>query len=128
VRFATKIEVAKCRLERAFAADVPARWVVGGSFYGRSPAVRRWLETRHRPSALMVPATTTVRYEGRRWHVRTLATVLPATAWHRSAAPGAAADDAQPDWACLPRAGPAPAERRHWLLMRRRLEDPSDQT
>jgi len=128
VGFATKIELAKRMLERAFAADVPARWVVGDSFYGRSHAFRRWLETRHRNYALMVPATNAVSYEGRRWPVKTLATALPDTAWHRSAAPGAAADDAQHDWAGLPLAAPAPAERHHWLLVRRRLEGPSYQT
>jgi SRSO17 transposase len=36
VAFANKIELAKRMLERAFEADVPARWVAADSFYGRS--------------------------------------------------------------------------------------------
>jgi SRSO17 transposase len=36
-RFENKIEIAKAMLERAFEADVPARWVEADSFYGRGP-------------------------------------------------------------------------------------------
>jgi SRSO17 transposase len=36
VSFANKVELAKRMLERAFAAEVPARWVVADSFYGPS--------------------------------------------------------------------------------------------
>ena len=46
VRFATKITLAQRMLEQAFAAAVPARWVVADSFFGRSHAFRRWLEER----------------------------------------------------------------------------------
>jgi SRSO17 transposase len=42
-------------LERAFAAAVPARWVVADSFYRRSHAFRVWLEERSHPYAVMVP-------------------------------------------------------------------------
>ncbi len=48
-RFATTITLAKRLRARAFAAAVPARWVVADSFYGRSHALRRWLEQRGRP-------------------------------------------------------------------------------
>lgn len=51
-------------LERAFEADVPARWVVADSFYGRSHAFRRWLEQRGRPYAVMVPKTNAVPLGG----------------------------------------------------------------
>lgn len=38
VVFQSKIELAKKMLDRAFEAQVPARWVVEDSFYGRSGA------------------------------------------------------------------------------------------
>src|SRR3712207_5298087 len=41
VAFANKVELAKGMLERAFAAEVPARWVVADSFYGRRSEERR---------------------------------------------------------------------------------------
>src|SRR5919206_4705117 len=55
VRFATKLSLAQRMLDRAFAAGVPAGWVVADSAYGRSHAFRRWLEEQGRASALMVP-------------------------------------------------------------------------
>src|SRR5919206_414601 len=44
----------------------PARWVVADAFYGRSHALRHWLEAGGRPYALMIPKTNTVQYRGRR--------------------------------------------------------------
>ena len=58
--FRNKVELAEGMLERAFEADVPARWVVADSFYGRSHAFRVWLEERGRPYAVMVPKTNAV--------------------------------------------------------------------
>src|SRR6185503_13325403 len=56
-RFATKIELAQRMLARAFDAEVPARWVVGDAFYGRSHELRQWLEEQGRAYALMIPKT-----------------------------------------------------------------------
>ena len=56
--FRNKIELAQEMLERAFKADVPTRWVLADSFYGRSHAFRVWLEERGKPYAVMVPKTT----------------------------------------------------------------------
>jgi SRSO17 transposase len=64
--FRNKIELAEEILQRAFAADVPARWVLADSFYGRSHAFRAWLEERGRPYAVMVPKTNAVPLGGRK--------------------------------------------------------------
>ena len=53
VRFATKIELAKGMLARAFDAAVPAGWVTGDAFSGRSHGLRRWLEEQGRAYVLM---------------------------------------------------------------------------
>ena len=55
VTFANKIELAKRMLQRAFAAGIPARWVVADSFYGRSHEFRKWLEERGCPRAGVPP-------------------------------------------------------------------------
>jgi SRSO17 transposase len=46
VTFATKGELARKMLERAFDASVPAAWVSGGETYGTDRRLRRWLEAR----------------------------------------------------------------------------------
>lgn len=60
ITFRNKIELAEVMLERAFGAEIPARWVVADSFYGRSHSFRKWLEERGRPYAVMVPKTSAV--------------------------------------------------------------------
>ena len=86
VRFASKITLAEQMLARAFAAAVPANWVVADSFYGRSGAFRRWLEERGRPYAVMIPRTNAVQYDGQRIRVEQLAerfTVPASSGWLR---------------------------------------------
>jgi hypothetical protein len=70
--FRNKIELAEEMLERVFEADVPARWVVADSFYGRSHAFRVWLEERGRPYAVMVPKTNAIPLGGRKKKIRAL--------------------------------------------------------
>jgi SRSO17 transposase len=112
VRFASKIILAERMLTRAFAADVPARWVVADSFYGRSGPFRRWLEEHDRPYAVMIPRTNAIDYRGRRIRVEQLADQLPET-------------DSSP-WLCLALSEECAAGRGRWLLIRRDADDPSD--
>jgi SRSO17 transposase len=114
-RFATKIELAQRMLARAFDANVPARWVIADAFYGRSHALRRWLEARERPYALMIPKTNAVQYQGRREQVEQLGERLcPAPALG--------------SWVCLELSGECVAGMRRWLLVRCDAEDPNDYT
>jgi SRSO17 transposase len=46
VTFATKGELARRMLERAFDASVPAAWVTAGETYGTDRRLRHWLEAR----------------------------------------------------------------------------------
>jgi SRSO17 transposase len=126
VRFATKTTLAKRMLARAFAAGVPARWVVGDSAYGRSHAFRRWLEERGRPYALMVPKTNAVQYEGRRQTADKLAAQLPETAWSSVSSGIGAQGERVHDWACLPLSERCRSGMRRWLLVRRSPDDQGD--
>ena len=112
VRFASKITLAQEMLARAFAADVPARWVVADSFYGRSHAFRRWLEGRGVGYATMIPKTHAVRYHGRRVRVEQLA--------ERLTVPESAS------WLCLALSEGCAAGMGRWLLIRRDKDDPSE--
>jgi SRSO17 transposase len=109
--FATKIELAQRMLERAFDAGVPARWVVGDAFSGRSHALRRWLEAQDRAYALMIPKTTAVGYRGRRERAEQLGERL-------------SRDSSLGPWACLELSEACAVGMRRWLLVRCDAEDP----
>jgi SRSO17 transposase len=112
-RFATKIELAKRMLGRAFDAGVPARWVVGDAFYGRSHGLRRWLEERGRAYALMIPKTNAVQYQGRRERAEQLGARLSVEA-------------PLDPWVCLELSEECAVGMRRWLLVRRDAEDPNE--
>jgi len=111
--FATKIALAQDLLARAFAAGVPARWVLGDAFYGRSHELRAWLEEQGRAYALMIPKTNAVEYQGRRARAEQLGARLPA-------------DRADGPWACLALSAPCAAGMARWLLVRRDAADPGE--
>jgi SRSO17 transposase len=126
VTFANKIELAKRMLQRAFAAGIPARWVVADSFYGRSREFRKWLEERGRPHAVMVPKTNAVRIGGRRKKIEQLAERLPEGAWSEVLPAGDTGNRRPWEWACLELSADPAKEMRRWLLLRRDSEDPDD--
>jgi SRSO17 transposase len=113
VRFATKIELAKGMLARAFDAAVPARWVTGDAVYGRSHGLRRWLEEQNRAYALMIPKTTAVEYQGQRERAEQVGARL------------SAATVGGP-WVCLELSDACAAGMRRWLLVRCDAEDPDE--
>jgi SRSO17 transposase len=125
-RFVTKVALARRLLTRAFAAGVPARWVVADSFYGRSHAFRRWLEQRGRAYVLMVPKTTAVEYQGRRERAEQLGTRLPAAAWCPLSGAVGAHEGASREWACLPLSRACAGGMRRWLLVRRSADEPGE--
>lgn len=112
VPFASKITLTEGMLARAFAAAVPARWVVADSFYGRSGAFRRWLEARDRAYAVMIPRTNAIEYQGRRIRVEQLAERF--------------VESESTAWLSLPLSEECAAGMEHWLLIRRDANDPSD--
>ena len=126
VGFATKIELAKRMLKRAFEADVPAQWVVADSFYGRSHGFRHWLEKQGRSYAVMVPKTNAVRYQGRRKKVVELIESLPEEAWTPVATEAASNGKRPQQWVCLMLSQDAQKGMRRWLLGRRSRHDPDE--
>lgn len=126
VKFATKIELAKSMLKRAFEADVPAKWVVADSFYGRSHGFRHWLEKRGRSYAVMVPKTNAVRYQGRRKRIDRLAERLPEEAWAPVPTEEAPNGRRPWEWVCLVLSRDSRKGMRRWLLARRSCDEPND--
>jgi SRSO17 transposase len=126
VRFATKLSLAQRMLDRAFAAGVPAGWVVADSAYGRSHAFRRWLEEQGRAYALMVPKTHAVRYQDRRQTATKLVERLPDDVWKTVTIGAGTLSAEQQVWACLPLSEACAPGMRRWLLIRRGGDDGDD--
>ena len=126
VAFATKPELARRLLARAFAAAVPAAWVVGDEIYGDDGALRRWLETARRPHVLAVSCSHAIWHGGRAERADALVAGLPAAAWATLSAGAGSQGERLYDWACLQ----LPYERApgtaRWLLARRSLSDPTE--
>src|SRR5919202_3063752 len=126
VGFATKIELAKRMLKRAFQADIPAKWVVADSFYGRSHAFRHWLEKRGRSYVVMVPKTNDVSYQARRKEIARLVECLPEEAWAPVPTEEVPNGRRPWEWVCLVLSGDSRRRTRRWLLGRRSRDDPDD--
>lgn len=124
--FENKIELAKVMLGRAFGAEVPARWVVADSFYGRSHEFREWLEELERPYAVMVPKTNAVPLGGRKEKIEQLVERLPEDAYSEVIPTGDSSERRPWEWACLDLAPDLEKGTSRWLLIRRSSDDPDD--
>jgi SRSO17 transposase len=126
VGFATKGELAQQMLQRAFAAGVPADWVVGDTVYGYDE-LRLFLEEQQKNYVVAVPETHQVWVQGRPQPVGLLAALLPKDAWVVLSAGEGSKGPRLYEWAWLqlPEQTEDPSERSRWLLIRRSLSDPS---
>lgn len=127
VEFATKGELAQQMLARAFAAEVPAEWVVGDTVYGYDE-LRLWLEQQQKNYVLAVPETHQVWVQGQPQPVGLLAALLPEEAWVVLSAGEGSKGPRLYEWAWLqlPNETEAASERTRWLLIRRSLSDRSE--
>src|SRR5713226_1113446 len=126
VGFATKGELAQQMLERAFAAGVPADWVVGDTVYGYDE-LRMFLEEQQKNYVVAVPETHSVWVQGRQQPVGLLAALLPPEAWVVLSAGEGSKGPRLYEWAWLqlPEQAEGTSERTRWVLIRRSLSDPS---
>ena len=85
-QFATKGELAKRLLARAFAADVPAGWVVADSLYGRAAHFRAYLEGQERPYVVGILPVQAVEHADHRQRAKTVAARLLPESWVRQSA------------------------------------------
>jgi SRSO17 transposase len=126
VRFATKGELAKQMLLRAFAAGVPVEWVAGDTVYGYDE-LRMWLDEQQKNYVVAVPETHPVWVHGRQQPVGLLAALLPKDAWVALSAGEGSKGPRLYEWAWLqlPEQTEVVSERARWILIRRNLSDPS---
>jgi SRSO17 transposase len=126
VEFATKGELAQQMLARAFAAGVPADWVVGDTVYGYDE-LRLWLDEQQKNYVLAVPETHMVWVQGRQQPVGLVAALLPEEAWVVLSAGEGSKGPRLYEWAWLqlPEETEAASGRARWVLIRRSLSDRS---
>jgi SRSO17 transposase len=84
--FATKPELARRMLERAYQAGGPTTWVTGDSVYGDDRRLRIWLETQERAYVLAVSGKEYVWLGWRQRQVKTILAALPEEGWTRHSA------------------------------------------
>ncbi len=130
VTFATKPELAQRMLARAQAAGVPCRWVVADTVYGHSPDLRLFLEAQGCPYALAVPSIEVVCVQMREHpllsDVGSIAHLLHAKDWQRLSMSQGTKGERLFEWARLPWLQGGSADGRHWLLVRRCLDEPTE--
>jgi SRSO17 transposase len=119
--FATKPQLGRQMLTRAFAAGIPCRWVTGDSVYGADYALRRCIERGGRGYVLAVTSRQRLGF-------KTVADWLedvPSGAWQRLSAGDGAKGPRLYDWAYLPCGWLEAADGwRKGLLIRRKLAHP----
>lgn len=126
VTFATKPELARGMLERAFAAGVPAAWVTGDAIYGDATDLRRWLEQERHPYVLAVSCSSPIWHDGRQKRADELATSLPPESWGTLSCGAGSQGERLYDWACLQLPYEATSGMVQWLLIRRNRSDPTE--
>jgi SRSO17 transposase len=122
--FATKPELGHQMLERAFAAGVPAQWVVGDSVYGADRRLRMWLEEQRRWFVLGIRKDEPLWSGFDQQRADERAATLTEDAWQRLSCGTGAKGPRVYDWALLPlpRWGQS-ADVLHALLVRRSVAD-----
>jgi SRSO17 transposase len=125
-RFATKPQQARQMLERALRAGVPAQWVTGDSVYGDDRRLRMWLEAQPQAYVLAVSGKEYVWLGWQQRQVKTILAALPKDGWTRLSAGDGAKGLRWYDWHWLPLADPIDPKWRRWLLVRRRVSDPTE--
>lgn len=130
--FQTKPELAQRMIECAQAAGLPIAWVVADTVYGHSPQLRSFLQEQGYAYALAVPCTEVVCVQTKTGSillgdVATLAQqALHTKDWQRLSQSLGTKGARLFDWARLPVVQAGVADGRHWLVVRRCLDDPSE--
>ncbi len=131
VTFQTKPELARRMIQQAQSARLPIRWVVADTVYGHCSELREWLEEQGYAYALAVPSTEVVCVQTRTGlllaDVASIAQqALRVREWHRLSQSLGTKGERLFDWARLPVVQAGVADGRHWLLVRRCLDDPNE--
>ena len=129
VRFHTKPDLAQQMISRALQSGLPVRWVVADSVYGHSTDLRLFLEAQQLAYVLAVPSIDVVAVQSRTGPLldavaRIAEQALSKKDWHRLSQSLGSKGERLFDWAMLPLVEQGKVDARHFLLVRRCLDDP----
>lgn len=133
VRFQTKCELAQQMVERMFQAGIPFAWVVADTVYGGNQDLRTWLEEHQYSYILAVACDEPVGIQtasGRCQVTVAEAEALSQSAsdWQRLSMNDGLKGPRLYDWAVMPMLHQWEDDGRHFLLIRRCLDDPKEKT
>ncbi len=131
VRFATKPELGQRMIKRTMSAGLPIGWVVADTVYGHSPDLRAFLQEQDLAYALAVPSIEVLCVHTPAGLLLTDVGSLAQHAfrpreWQRLSQSLGTKGERLFDWARLPVVHAGVADGRHWLVVRRCLDDPSE--
>lgn len=131
VRFQTKCEQARCMIERLWEAKIPFAWVVADTVYGGNADLRTWLEAHGYSFVLAVACDEPVEIqtpEGlKRMTVAEAETLsFHEQDWQRLSMSQGTKGPRLFDWAVIPMLQRCENDDRHFLLVRRCVDDPSE--
>jgi SRSO17 transposase len=130
VKFATKPELAKRMLKRAFKAGVPRKWVAGDEVYGNNLKLRGWLERNKHPYVLAIASNQCVRWwDYRQPPISKLLSEMYSSKWERLSVGAGSKGERVYDWAWmqLPSRGQkVPKGFGRWILFRRSITNPDE--
>jgi SRSO17 transposase len=129
--FRTKCELAQQMIERLWKAKIPFDWVVADSVYGGNLDLRLWLEAHGYSYVLAVACDEPVGIqtpEGRKRMTvaEAEALLLHSQDWHRLSMSCGTKGPRLFDWAVIPILHGWEDDGRHFLLIRRCLDDPRE--
>lgn len=115
-------------MDRAFEVGIPAAWVTGDSVYGDDRRLRLWLEEHKRAYVLAVSGKEYVWMGFQQVRVTELLADLPNDGWIQLSAGDGAKGPRWYDWLLIPINRPLQEGWRRRVLVRRKLDDPSELT
>jgi SRSO17 transposase len=126
VEFATKPQLARKMLERAFNAVVPAAWVTADEVYGSDRRLRLWLEEQQQAYVMAVSTQEPIWTNFEPHKVKQLVATVPEAAWLRLSCGEGSKGPREYEWARARFNCPHAPEWERWLLVRRSLTNKTD--
>jgi SRSO17 transposase len=134
VGFQTKCELARLLVERIYKAQIPLSWIAADTVYGNNLDLRMWLEDHgyffvlavecREPVAIRTPDGVRRQVEAREVE----ALMISAQDWQRLSMGDGTKGPRRYDWACVPILHQWVDDGKHWVLIRRCIDDPTIKT